>query len=208
MILVLNPLTKTSDNSVRFSESCISHLQSNSSGVGVGRWKCSDYREMNLVPYVNIILKITASSLGSTVNIHPESDHCSHGLATTLVWSTVMSSLVYYNKQLMASQLLTLGASARVSLERAGSCWFKPCIGLQSPFSGWDPLWPSHTLPLLTPLRPYWRLHSFLNVKNCLLFRLSFYLPSVRTLPLTYALHYQPHLRSVLFFSRSLGCLP
>ena len=31
MILVLNPLTKTSDNSVRFSESCISHLQSNSS---------------------------------------------------------------------------------------------------------------------------------------------------------------------------------
>lgn len=132
MILVLNPLTKTSDNSVRFSESCISHLQSNSSGVGVGRWKCSDHREMNLVPYVNIIVKITASSLGSTVNIHPESDHCSHGLATTLVWSTVMSSLIYYNKQLMASQLLTLGASATVSLERAGSCWFKPCIGSQS----------------------------------------------------------------------------
>lgn len=178
-ILVLNPLTKTSFNSVRFSESCISHLQSNSSGVGVGRWKCSDYREMNLVSYVNIILKITASSLGSTVNIHPESDHCSHGLATTLAWTTVMSSLVYYNKQLMASQLLTLGASATVSLEKSGSCWFKPCSGSQISFSGWDLLWPSHTLPSLATLRPHWRLHSFMNVKNWLLFRLSFYLPSV-----------------------------
>lgn len=94
MIVVLNPLTKTSDNSVRFSESCISHLQSNSSGVGVGRWKCSDHREMNLVPYVNIIVKITASSLGSTVNIHPESDHCSHGLLPP--WSEAPSCPVWF----------------------------------------------------------------------------------------------------------------
>ena len=199
-ILVLNPLTKTSDNSVRFSESCISHLQSNSSGAGVGRWKCSDFREMNLVSNANITLKIT----GSTVNIYPESDHCSHGLATTLAWTTVMSSLVYYNKQLMASQLLTLGASATVNLERSGSCCFKPCTGPQIPLSGWDLLWPSHTLPSLTTLRPHWRLHSFMNVKNWLLFRLSFYLehfPWLKhfTISLIFA---------QFFFSRSLGCLP
>lgn len=118
--------TEISENSVRFSGSCISHLQSNSGGAGVGKQKCSNYSEMDLVRYVNIIPKLAVSSLGSAVNIYPESDRFSHLPATTLVSTTIISCLVYRNEYLMASQLLTLHASARVGLQKVGSCWFKP----------------------------------------------------------------------------------